>query len=169
MSRRKQKDNRIRPKIPHSVEAPPEDRRPRADPNLEHAASSADARQPSWLFGMADWTGPWAIREQESVWVLKRLAALETATWAEIKRRKGRGAGSGSHYIPVARIIIKAQNRLREIGVDNDELFSLRVNGKPRLWGLLEGASFNIIWWDPNHEICPTNLQDHGKPRKHGH
>ena len=39
---------------------------------------------------------------------------------------------------------------------DWEELYSLRLSGRSRVWGLKEAGIFWILWWDPNHEICPS-------------
>ena len=64
-----------------------------------------------------------------------------------------------NHKVRVSRIINEAQKRLEELGHDDqEELVSLRLTGKQRLWAIqLEGKAF-LLWWDPNHEICPSQL-----------
>jgi len=36
---------------------------------------------------------------------------------------------------------------------DAEELFEIRLSGKERVWGTMTGAVFNLLWWDPNHEV----------------
>lgn len=62
-----------------------------------------------------------------------------------------------SHNIEVNQIVKDAQRRLEEIRqADVDELFSLRLSGKERIWGIVDRNIFKILWWDPKHEICPS-------------
>ena len=79
-------------------------------------------------------------------------------TWGAIENEpKGRGRGSKNHEIEVSRIIPEAQERLVELHkADYDVLFSLRVSGKIRIWGIREGRVFQILWFDFEHEICPS-------------
>lgn len=45
-------------------------------------------------------------------------------------------------------------------GVDNDDLdqlFSLRLTVRKRVWGIKEGNIFWILWWDPEHEVCKSH------------
>jgi hypothetical protein len=82
--------------------------------------------------------------------VVQRLRAFESVTWAEIEGRQ-------NHAVEVSSLIPAAQNRLVEIGQDDvDTLFSLRINGPSRVWGIRAQHVLKLLWWDPNHAICPT-------------
>lgn len=79
-----------------------------------------------------------------------KLAHYETMTWAEIENRL-------SHLIPRLELCHDAQERLRELKQDDiDHLLSLRLSGKERVFGILEGSVLRIIWWDPEHQVCPS-------------
>jgi len=85
--------------------------------------------------------------------IRKSLQNFETMTWGEI--------GNGSHCVSVDQLIPPARKRLEELKLDDvDHLFSLRVTGKERIWGIMDGAILNILWWDPRHKLCPA-------PKKH--
>jgi hypothetical protein len=45
----------------------------------------------------------------------------------------------------------KARNRLDEIGVLSDVLFSLRLEACACIYGVREGRCLRIIWFDPHH------------------
>ena len=80
---------------------------------------------------------------------------METALWREIlvtdKRR--------NHASDVVTFCKSARDRLTELALDDrDELTSLRLAGKARVWGFfdaLDGA-FYVVWFDPNHKVCPS-------------
>jgi hypothetical protein len=78
-------------------------------------------------------------------------------TWQEIlSATGGRSHGNNSHNISVSELIKEARDRLAEINLDDvDELFSLRLEGKIRIWGMLDNDVLKILWYDPKHEICP--------------
>lgn len=62
-----------------------------------------------------------------------------------------------SHPIPFNKIAREAQKRLKEKELDDLEmLYSIRLSGKERIWGKRENEAFYIIWWDPNHTVCPV-------------
>ncbi len=82
--------------------------------------------------------------------IFQRIRDFETMTWHEIRR-------TGSHAIPVSEICPDARRCLEEIGLgDTDELFSLRLTGKQRLWGIRDREILRILWWDPEHHVCPS-------------
>jgi len=60
----------------------------------------------------------------------------------------------GTNKIPVDRLSKKARDRIEELNLDDaEELFEIRLSGKERVWGTMTGAVFNLLWWDPNHEV----------------
>lgn len=83
-----------------------------------------------------------------------RLHEYERKKWFEALESKH------NHPIPPEKISPKAQERLSELGYDDaPNLYQLEIkNGKglQRLWGLKMHNIFQILWWDPNHEVCPS-------------
>jgi len=78
-----------------------------------------------------------------------KLRDFEHMTWLDIER-------GGSHPVEVSRIIREAQRRLQELRINQDPLFSLRLSGRERIWGVRVGNVLSVIWWDPKHAICPS-------------
>ena len=82
--------------------------------------------------------------------VIQRLKAFECMSWQEI-------IGTGSHLIEIDKIIPEARKRLEDLNQEDvDVLMSLRLSGKKRIWGIRDGSVLKVLWWDPNHEICPS-------------
>ncbi len=68
-----------------------------------------------------------------------------------------RAEDNGSHLVDVDNLASDAKKRLREIGQDDlDQLYSLRISGKKRIWGIREGYLLWFLWWDPFHSVCPS-------------
>ena len=116
---------------------------------------SYDAQAPCWRFGKRKkGNHKWSISQENwSVWeneILPKLVDFESMTWNEIKN------GPNSHNVSVGRIIEEAQDDLTANKLIYDEVFSLRLTGKKRIWGFLENGVLNIIWYDAEHEICPS-------------
>ena len=89
--------------------------------------------------------------------VREKLGNFESMTWNEIlvKGRKRNHTGS------VAKLCTAAQKRLREIGhADLDEVVSLGVNSTERVWGILREGILTVLWWDPQHQVCPSLLKN---------
>lgn len=66
----------------------------------------------------------------------------------------------GLKNIPVEHIIANAQRRLEAKNLDDASLWELHVNGEPRMWCIRNGEVLSLLWWDPNHEICPSHLRN---------
>ena len=121
--------------------------------------SNSDIKNPTWQLSLIDWDSQWGWRTIEAdKWqdILIKLGHFETRTWADIKNH------TGSHTVLIADCPNPQMiQRLAEIKLDDiDELFSLRLSGKERIWGILDDHILKILWWDPNHEIWPS-------PKKH--
>jgi hypothetical protein len=79
-----------------------------------------------------------------------KLGDYEKMTWGEI-------TGKGNKRIPVDDICDDAKSRLVELQLDDaEELWELRLSGKERVWGMRIGTVYYLLWWDPNHTVCPS-------------
>jgi hypothetical protein len=123
-----------------------------------------DREKIAWGISRIDLDGRWGWGNLAlDVWwqrILPKLRDFETMTWAEIQAAaggRGRGGGNNSHNVPVAEICKEAQERLRELCQDDiDDLFSLRLQGTHRIYGIRDGRVLKILWFDANHEIVPV-------------
>lgn len=114
---------------------------------------------PKWAFSRVD-KEMWKIHDDFMEYLLGKLIDFEQITWGEILRTTRNSKSSNntsSHNIPIDRLIKDAQNRLEELNIYEDELFSLSLDNKKRLWGILDSGVLRIIWYDPKHEICPSH------------
>jgi hypothetical protein len=82
-----------------------------------------------------------------------KLGGFEGQTWGEIiTRSKNR-----NHFMPVTSICGDAQARLNALHLeDTDALFSLRLSGPERIWGILDNGVLLVLWWDPFHTVYPV-------------
>ena len=123
------------------------------------AASDTNGLTPVWSLALFDADGPWGTCRFDpalDLWdVLSKLKNYESMKWSEILLNKKR-----DHSVEVGKLISDAQKRLEERNLGEfEELFRFRLTGEQRLWGIRDGRIFRIIWWDPEHEICPSNKQ----------
>jgi hypothetical protein len=82
-----------------------------------------------------------------------KLRHFESMTWSELLV----AAKKQNHTVAVSALCGRAQNRLKELGLDDvDGLLSLRLSGKQRVWGILQAGVLGLLWWDPEHEVCPS-------------
>lgn len=107
----------------------------------------------SWRFGSCDDSGPfewlWGALETH----LDKLEHFESQPWS----RSETSGTVGAKRIGLASLSKDAQKRLRKLELDDaDALWELRVAGKPRFWGFRSGHCFHFLWWDPDHQVCPS-------------
>lgn len=112
---------------------------------------------PVWSFAQCDTKHErWAFNHSRINGVLfEKMRSFENQTWHEIRIRNK----SKNHHVQINQLCKEAQKRLSELHKeDYDELFSLRLSGKERLWGIIQDGVFMILWYDKEHEVCPSTL-----------
>ena len=119
---------------------------------------STQSRKLVWKVAEIDDNSPWGWNQitcpdfLRNIW--DKLRNFETMTWGEI-------LGRHHHAIAVNDIIEPAQNRLVQLGHDDqEELVSFRLSNTERIWAIRSGEEAFLLWWDPNHEICPSHLRN---------
>ncbi|HAT1802334.1 TPA: hypothetical protein I8Z04_000991 [Legionella pneumophila] len=140
-------------KQPKVLNTPAPDKTPKF---IERTSNDADSI--SWSFSMIDNDGPWGFnsicRNRLHELLTSELKNKESLNWAQLKQ-------SGSHNVEKYQLIKDAQERLCMLRLEDlDELFSLRISGKERIWGIRHGNILKIMWWDPDHEICPSHKKN---------
>ena len=88
------------------------------------------------------------------------LKHFEKKTWFEIESETFYGKRKNKtkhHSVQISKLIPEARRRLETLRLDDiDELFSIRISGKIRLWGIRKKSYFQALWFDLKHEICPS-------------
>jgi hypothetical protein len=106
----------------------------------------------TWGLVHLDLDGWWGWRKLDEAHVdelHRELVKLEGETLDKLLRSKE------IKEIPTAHMRREAKERLSERGLEErDALWELRLPGKRRAWGLMEGAIFNFLWWDPDETAC---------------
>lgn len=97
--------------------------------------------------------GPFGWKNMEGIhfWtnVFPKMKNFESMKWTEI-------LGRNSHAVRVADISKEAYRLLQEMKMeDTEELVSLRLEGRERVWGIRDDRVFQILWWDPQHLVYP--------------
>lgn len=120
------------------------------------------ALKPSWSFAKCDFDhDKWGLSGNEDALpdILRRLKAFEGMKWEDILTDKsGRRHGTKNHAIPISDLTPCAQSCISHLHLDDfDCLYSLTITGRKRLWGVMAEGVYCIIWFDPEHEICPSH------------
>lgn len=139
------------------------DKKPRvaADPASKKeplAPEGFDFRKetPAWRVHRLELCDPygWHVADKSMLQsVQQRLANFETMTWMEILVR----GHKFNHPIQVLALSKDARDRLAALGLDQiEELISLRVSATERIFGIRDGRILDLLWWDPEHRVCPS-------------
>jgi hypothetical protein len=114
---------------------------------------------PAWRIGRLEMRDPfgWHEIEKEKLdEIRQKLASLENSTWNDLLLI----AKKQNHSIPVEDLDAAAQRRLHELGLDDiDAVISLRFSGKERVFGIPYNVALSLLWWDPDHLVCPSELK----------
>jgi hypothetical protein len=114
---------------------------------------------PAWRVSKLEMVDPFGWHRIEAAKleeVRRKLAHFEAMTWQEILV----SSGHRNHAVAIDRICDAAADRLEEIGQgDIEELVSLRLSGPERVWGIRTGNVLMVLWWDPEHAVCPALLR----------
>ena len=80
--------------------------------------------------------------------ILPKLRGFESMTLATIMNAVGgKSKGTNSYPVKCENLSKKAQKRLKEIGRnDVSELFSLRLSGTIRIYGIRDGRALKLLW-----------------------
>lgn len=119
-------------------------------------------KKPVWQIGRIDNDGEWGWQHiGKDRWeneILPKLTNFETMTWKEIEAASGgKKKGNNSHFIGVESLSKEAQKRLKILKMEDiDNLYSLRFAAKIRVYGKRVGSVMQLLWFDFNHEVCPS-------------
>lgn len=90
------------------------------------------------------------------------ICEMARLTWAEIEAQRlgSKGSRHRRHHSQEIRSLASAaqkditKRKLSE--VFDDTMFRFRLTGEQRLWGFRKRNVFHIVWWDPDHQVYPT-------------
>lgn len=111
--------------------------------------------KPAWRIGSMEMVDPygWHVVDQATLnEIREKLRNFETMFLGDIF-----GPKKPSHMVEVHQLSKPARDRLVALNLDDQEqLLSLRLTGKKRIWGILEHNIVILLWWDPDHLVCPS-------------
>lgn len=110
-------------------------------------------REGAWESGTPrDW--------EDDVWTANiepKLGHWSGLTWGEIDAFSSDKGHKMHHGMDVDVITREAQHRLMVLDKYFDTIFRFRLGNRRRLWGFRILANFDVLWFDPEHEIYPTD------------
>ena len=118
---------------------------------------------PVWGFEMIDRDGKFAFdltrNDLNPKFLLDKLIGYSSMTWQEITRHTHDGGKSKHHRLEdLDRLSKAARERIerKNLSLELDALFSFALDNVKRLIGIRQGAVFQVIWYDANHEFAPS-------------
>jgi hypothetical protein len=89
--------------------------------------------------------------------IRRKLAHFESMTWADILV----AGKKQNHTVSRDQLCADAQQRLIAMRLEDvDGLVSLHLSGVSRVWGYLSAGILTLLWWDPEHKVCPSMLRN---------
>ena len=132
-----------------------------------HEAERPGDQKMDWSADQADIEDEWSWGKRSCLsddWdseLLPFLTGYSEKTWLEIySERTGGGNRKQKHiFYNVEDICEEAQLRLLALERDDvDCVFRFRLSGKQRLYGIQQMPVFFVLWWDPEHNIYPVEV-----------
>lgn len=105
----------------------------------------------------------WELDAKQARELLGFLCEMQQLTWGEILSQTtgGRDRHKKHHSQDASSLTGAARKRLAELEDRFEdelaELFRFRLGGETRLWGVRQGDTFHLIWFDPYHAVCPVS------------
>lgn len=129
---------------------------------VERSGSTIGVK-PIWRFDMIDRSGKFAFDLSRDDFkhkeVLQKLMDYGEMTWADIDRQQHDKGKSKHHYLEYNSLSSEAKERIqkRKFDEETDVIYSFALQNLLRIIGFRQGAEFHIVWYDPNHEFCPSS------------
>lgn len=123
---------------------------------------STDGKKVIWLFDMIDRSGKFAFDLNRDDFlhreVMEKMIHYSNMSWAEVKGQTHDEGKSKHHLISFDKLSNDAFDRFKARHLDGyeDSIFSFALQNRLRVVGIRENEHFHVLWYDPDHEICPS-------------
>lgn len=124
---------------------------------------STDGEKIIWRFDRLDKSGPFAFDLSRSDFdhreMLEKIISYSNMTWTEVKRQTHDDGKSKHHFLEMGKLSRDAVDRIsiKQLKEYEDSIFSFAFQNKLRIIGIREGQMFYVIWFDPEHQFCPSH------------
>ena len=90
--------------------------------------------------------------------IFEKMMEYEAMTWTEINKQTHDKGKSKHHYIDLEKLSPIAINRLnvKHLLDESDHIYSFALQNKLRILGIRKHEKFHVLWYDPEHQICPS-------------
>jgi|SRR5271156_1770263 len=112
--------------------------------------------RPAWRISRLVMHEPFGWRQVDEITlddIRRKLANFESMTLHEIFRV----AGARNHPVQVSNLCREAKEHIDMVKLVVDQIYSLRLSGEQRVWATLTENVLQLLWWDPDHQVCPSH------------
>ena len=120
-----------------------------------------DANYPIWTFRNVDREGKFAFnplrKDFKSDEFVEKMLSYSNMKWQEILQQTHDDGKTKHHFLnDIDRLSKDARERIKAKKFEDktDKIFSFAFNNITRVIGLRDGAEFQVIWYDANHEFA---------------
>ena len=121
---------------------------------------TTDNKKVVWRFDMIDRSGKFAFdlnrRDFKYKAFLEKLIDYSSMTWADVKKQTHDDGKSKHHFLSSLSPEAAERLKAKQLEEYSDSIFSFAFENKLRLVGIREKEDFHALWYDPEHEICPS-------------
>ena len=111
---------------------------------------------PAWRFNRLELCDPFGWHGLDEVglrYIREKLSHYESMTMNEIFVT----GKKYNHPVPVKDLCPEARNRLWKLNLEDlEQIHRLRLSGAERVWGIRQLNVLSLLWWDPDHLVCPS-------------
>ena len=136
--------------------------RPQVRKQADVERYSTDGCKIVWRFDLVDRDGQFAFAPSDprfdAAEVLEKVIEYSRLTWAELKSATHDQGKSQHHFLEPQTLSREAWERVRakHLEEEADAIFSFRLQNKLRIIGIRRGENFHAVWYDPEHNFCPS-------------
>lgn len=127
---------------------------------------STDHKRIVWVYDKIDRSGKFAFDlnriDFDHKEFLDKMINYSNATWTDVKKQTHDNNKSKHHFIAFDELSKDAQKRFESLKLEeySDSIFSFAFRNKLRILGIRENENFHVLWYDPNHEACPSSKKN---------
>lgn len=140
---------------------------PERFPKTVSQLAGSSGSKPVFSFAHADCSCPhehfgFTFTGDHATEVVQFMVEMSKLTWAGIEAMRSgpsHARHKKHHSQSVGALGTDARERVRQLRLNetfDDDVFRFRLTGRKRLWGYRTGSVFHVLWWDPDHKVCPT-------------
>lgn len=133
---------------------------------ISDTSYSSDGEKIVWCFDMIDRSGRFAFdlerEEFQHKNFLQKMIAYSNMTWSDVKKQTHDDGKSKHHFLSIDSLSKEAIDRIKfkKLQEYSDSIFSFAFQNKLRIVGIRINECFHVLWYDSEHEICPSKKKN---------